>query len=281
MRAKLLKLRNGRDEDALPALLHVYGERADLNEVFPEAQRGEYGRLIDWAADVTAKKWADPALGALERYAGWYAARATGKPLPPSQVDWPVIERTSAAAANPLTASLSAMRAPPFDIGNHLPTLSLLVAEFELRNVVELGTRTGISTVTFLEAAARIGGNVLSIDPEPCPEAAERVAHAGMGELWRFLQASDLDVPAAELPTPIDLLFIDTTHLYEHTLEELRRFSRHLRAGSWIALHDYVACPGVARASEEFVASLPVRASFYPFPHQNGLALLRLLEAPR
>jgi predicted O-methyltransferase YrrM len=272
----LKTLLGARDEEALPALLDVYAHRADLSEAFPEAADGDYGRLLEWAAGVSARRWHDPAVALLEPHARWYETNSTGRLGAPLRLDWTSIREASLDSANPLPVTVGAMSDPPSDISHHLPTLSMLIVEFELRNVVELGVRSGVSTLALLEAATRAGGRVVSVDVEPCVEARRRVAAAGLDTGWRFIQMSDLDVPDSDLPRPIDLLFVDTTHLYEHTLAELDKYSPHLRPGSWVALHDYTSCDGVTRAAREFVAALTPSPRFYPFVHQNGLALIRL-----
>jgi len=264
------------DEDALPALLDVYGHRADLNEVFPEAADGDHSRLIEWAAGVARGRWSDPAFAELEPHARWYAANSGGKLGPPLSLDWGTIGDASATASNPLPVTIDAMRAPPSDISHHLPTLSLLITEFRLRTIVELGVRTGVSTLALLEATAAIGGSVLSVDIEPCAEARRRVDDAGLDRHWRFVQASDLDLPDAEIPDPIDLLFVDTTHLYDHTLAELGKFGSRLAPGAWVALHDYTSCAGVTEATRDWLKTLSRPARFYPFVNQNGLAVARV-----
>jgi predicted O-methyltransferase YrrM len=267
---------NGDSDSALAALLKVYDERSDLQEVYPEARTGNYARLIDWAAGVSNKKWKDSSFPSLEPFARWYAARFTATP-PSVAVVWPDLLHASAASGNPLSLTVQIMRDDSSaDISNHLPVLSMLITEFGLRNIVELGVRAGNSTLVLLEAARRIGGRVLSIDVEPCLEARTRVDNAGFSDIWKFLEGSDLDVSEADIPQPIDLLFIDTSHLYGHTVEELKKYSPYLSKGAWIAFHDYVSFPGVTRAVHEFVQSLSHKASFYPLVHQNGLALIRI-----
>lgn len=86
------------------------------------------------------------------------------------------------------------------DIRDHLITLSLLVSE--LKNIVELGVRTGNSTLVLLEAARQIGGRVLSVDVEPCLEARERVAKARLADHWKFVHGNDLEVADSEIPNP-------------------------------------------------------------------------------
>jgi predicted O-methyltransferase YrrM len=165
------------------------------------------------------------------------------------------------------------------DISHHLLTMALLVNEFDLKNVVELGTRDGNSTLALLEAVKGTGGSVLSIDIDACDDAKRRVKEAGLNRWWKFIQADDMNLDESVLPDPIDLLFIDTSHLYAHTLAELNKFRWRLRDGAWILLHDYVEFPGVRKAVQEFIESLPHKPSFYPFVHQNGLAVIRVRNA--
>lgn len=264
---------HGNSDSALAALLRVYEQRPDLQEVYPEVRAGNHARLIDWAAGVSQKTWKDSSFPALRKHTAWYSAHFTAAA---PAITWESVEKASALSANPLKLSLRVMRdKSAADISDHLITLSLLVREFELKNIVELGVRTGNSTLVLLEAARQIGGRVLSVDVEPCLEARERVAKARLADHWKFVHGNDLEVADSEIPNPIDFLFIDTNHLYDGTIAEFKKYSLHLRNGSWIALHDYVSFPGVARAAGEFLASLPQKAHFFPFVHQNGLALIR------
>jgi predicted O-methyltransferase YrrM len=57
---------------------------------------------------------------------------------------------------------------------------------------------------------------------------------------------------------PIDFLFIDTRHTYIDTLDTLMEWSRFVKPGGYIALHDYTTgFPGVGQAIEEFIKSNP------------------------
>jgi predicted O-methyltransferase YrrM len=265
-------------EPALTTLLELYEQRPDLQEVYPEARSGQYERLITWAASASSGQCKDSSRPILAPHASWYAAnfKVVSAPVP-----WNAAEGTSASSAFPLAITLKTMqRYDATDIGYHLILFPLLIVEFRLKNIVELGTRGGNSTLALLEAARHVDGRVFSVDVDPCLEAKRRIADADLGHLWTFIQGNDLDLEPNRLPQPIDLLFIDTNHLYRYTIRELQIYAQYLREGSWIALHDYVSFPGVNRAVKEFLESLPAKPSFYPFVHQNGLALLRV-RAPQ
>jgi cephalosporin hydroxylase len=65
-------------------------------------------------------------------------------------------------------------------------------------------------------------------------------------ENWRFICGPDVDVAVrlrdeiARLgwDDDVDILFIDTTHEYEHTLQELKAYVPFLNSRSKIVLHD-------------------------------------------
>ena len=121
-----------------------------------------------------------------------------------------------------------------------------------------------------LEAVKAIGGKVTSVDIEDCPVAKRRVAEAGLDQYWEFLKGDDMTVPWRG---EIDHLFIDTSHIYEHTIAELRRFEPLVRKGGVISLHDPVSSPGVRKATNEYLAGRPDLAS-YTFFNNNGLEVV-------
>ncbi len=57
------------------------------------------------------------------------------------------------------------------DISEHLMTIYMLTKHFKLSTALELGVRSGESTIARLSAAKEIGGIVTGIDIVDCPEA--------------------------------------------------------------------------------------------------------------
>jgi O-methyltransferase len=263
-------------EPELQTLLDLFERRPDLKQAFPEASNWDFRRLIDWALRVTRGEFRDGNAGALRPLLRWLDSNwvdLSAGNAPP----WLLLEEASRRSSNPLLRTLEVMRVQESaEIRDHLATLAMLVTEFDLKQIVELGTGPGNSTIALLEAANAIGGRVLSIDVEPCNFARSRIQSLGLDGNWRFLQRDALELGDSEIPRSIDFLFVDTFHLYTQTLAELRKFLPYMRPNGWIGLNESVSFPGVSRAVAESIRSLNRPARFYPFTHQNGLSLLRL-----
>lgn len=159
----------------------------------------------------------------------------------------------------------------PTDIHEHLQTLYMLSIELNLKNVLELGTRTGESTITLLLATKELDGTMTSVDVDSCLEAKEKVKKLKLEKYWNFIQTDDLSL---KWNAPIDHLFIDTSHTHDQTLSELKKFEPFVRKGGLITLHDIMSCPPVLDAINDFLAERK-DFKFYKFFHNNGLGILK------
>ena len=159
----------------------------------------------------------------------------------------------------------------PTDIHEHLQTLHMLTIELNLKNVLELGTRTGESTIALLLATKELGGKMTSVDIDPCEEAKKKVQKFNLEQYWNFIQGDDLKL---DWDQQIDHLFIDTSHTYDHTIEEFKKYEPYVRKEGLITLHDIVSCPPVLDAINDFIKDRK-DLRFYKFFHNNGLGILR------
>lgn len=136
------------------------------------------------------------------------------------------------------------------DIQHHLGLLFSLAKG----NVLELGTRSGVSTAALLAGVEKNGGHVWSVDIEDCSHVAE--GH----KQWTFIQGDSRDPtvvgklsdPLGGKPAGLDLILIDTFHAYEVTQSELALWSSFVVPGGTICMHDTETFPGVRRAAQEF-----------------------------
>lgn len=129
------------------------------------------------------------------------------------------------------------------DITDHLPVIFSEAIKSRPSLMVELGTRGGDSTKVLLRAASITMAKMLSVDIEDCSHV---VNDSFFKDNWRFVQADDV-VFAGEFknwclkngfPASIDLLFIDTSHEYEHTIREINAWFPLLSARCKVILHD-------------------------------------------
>jgi len=82
----------------------------------------------------------------------------------------------------------------PTDIHEYLQTLYLLNVELNLKNILELGTRTGESTITLLLATKELGGTMTSVDIDSCLEAKDKIKQMNLEKYWNFIQTEDLSL---------------------------------------------------------------------------------------
>lgn len=149
------------------------------------------------------------------------------------------------------------------DMAPHIATLTRYARDCEM--IVELGVRGGVSTWALLDGLPDTG-RLWSVDIIDCV-VPPRVSG---DPRWTFIVGDDLDPDVqSRCPVAVDLVFIDTSHEYEHTVAELA-WALTLRP-SKIVMHDYVMDP-VKRAGDEFCAREGWRVTANELPY--GLATL-------
>lgn len=174
----------------------------------------------------------------------------------------------------------------PSDINEHLPTFVKAVKDLRPNNVVELGVRYGLSTIAWMYGLQETGGRLWAVDCSfPVPSGVGFYADVNLldpqGPLgvvphWTFLLGYDTSDQVLEaLPEEIDILFIDTNHVYEETLVELALYWPRVKSGGRIYLHDTnIETTGnattpqppfpVRTAAEEFCAAQNLEVLFVP-----------------
>jgi cephalosporin hydroxylase len=128
----------------------------------------------------------------------------------------------------------------PSDISDHLATIFSEAVAAKPRLIVELGVRGGESRFA-LERAARVTRSYLvSVDIEDCETMC------GQSPLWHFVKSDDIQFARIfrdwcserGIEPKIDVLFIDTSHLYEHTVREIKAWFPYLSASCKVLFHD-------------------------------------------
>jgi len=97
---------------------------------------------------------------------------------------------------------------------------------------LELGTRIGFSTLIFADILAhnKATGQIWTVDPwEPDVEKARKyVDKAALSPVVHFLVGRSTDsaiVSELKKKGPFDMIYVDSSHIYNETLEELRIFA--------------------------------------------------------
>jgi predicted O-methyltransferase YrrM len=147
------------------------------------------------------------------------------------------------------------------DINEHLPIFVGLCEQLDAKKVIELGVRGGVSTVAWLYGLARTGGHLWGVDVS---------SGFGWDGDFTFIQGSDTDPEVlAQLPESVDIVFIDTSHHYDHTIQELALYLPRVRPGGRMVLHDTeVERPDEAPDGE---CPFPVKRAIELFAVANGL----------
>jgi predicted O-methyltransferase YrrM len=141
-------------------------------------------------------------------------------------------------------------------------------------SVLELGTHKGFTTIHLARALAdNPRARLVTVDSKDQRSDSLRTLDGS----HLFVQGHDLEV-VPTLKGEFDLVYIDTTHRYEHTVAEIDMLSRH-SPRAVLVLHDVLSCPEVRRAIDQFGERYDCLVLPTP-PHPtlgwiNGLALLQ------
>jgi predicted O-methyltransferase YrrM len=197
------------------------------------------------------------------------------------------------------------------DISDHLGSLFFHVASNQPKLIVELGTRGGESTKVLVQVAEMFDAQVLSIDIDDCSNV-----QVPDSPRWHFVQSDDIIFGQSRfsqwcadhnLPAQADVIFIDTSHLYEHTQQEIATWIPHLTPQGAMMFHDtnmgtgvfhrldgslefgWDNDRGVIRAVEEFLGVRYNEGQFISelcgeflvrhYPNCNGFTVLQRVKA--
>ncbi len=192
------------------------------------------------------------------------------------------------------------------DISSHLETIYKRVVSFLPKVIVELGVRGGESSKIFGIINEEIGSHSLGIDLNYCDYS---FVHNGS-----FVRADDVRFANkfGRLNQKIDVLFVDTSHEYEHTKREIEAWFPHVSDHALIIFHDtnlkrefvrsngtkgtaWDNARGVVKAVEEyfgnwkfdetqkFTLNIKARGSSFILTHDpicNGLLIIEKVTRP-
>lgn len=129
------------------------------------------------------------------------------------------------------------------DISSHLPSIFFYTVLQNPDVIVEAGVRGGESTIAFEKVLQFCNAHLLGIDIEPaCNAVYKRCPHS------LFVCMDDLEFGKyykhnLQFKRKIDVIFIDTSHLYAHTLAEIKLFAPMLNKNGILMFHDSNVTP--------------------------------------
>jgi len=163
------------------------------------------------------------------------------------------------------------------DMADHVETLRFLVFYHAFGDILELGVRTGVSTLAILLALQEDSDGdsvcrLTSLDREPCLAARQAVERAGLGGRWTFLQRDALnwtDMPQNKF---WDMIFVDLDHGREETERVLEVYAPRVKCGGWMVFHDTISHPELWAALEVWRGTEGLAWNMYHWRHCAGLA---------
>ena len=157
-------------------------------------------------------------------------------------------------------------------IHQHLTTLYFIVKEFGLKEVLELGTQEGNSTVSMGLAVKENGGHLTSIDIVRVPIAKQRMEDYNLKDIWTLHEnTNDLDM---KWDKKIDCLFIDTLHTREQLEAEIKKFAPFVRKGGFVIFHDI--CANYQGILEPAIIEYFGTKNYYRWFNDCGLGVVKI-----
>lgn len=119
------------------------------------------------------------------------------------------------------------------DSDKHLMTLFSLAISINSRNILELGTRKGVTTLPLLIAAKLKNARLTSVD-------IEQTTYIPPDELkdnWTFIKSDAIEF-LEQNKTHYDLVYIDDWHDGLHVQKEINLLEKYIDKSSLVILHD-------------------------------------------
>lgn len=112
----------------------------------------------------------------------------------------------------------------------------------EEAKMVNIGGGVGTSSVAMLRGTMQLQKvSLLSVDLEECEKERQIVERWGMTDRFRqeIMPSGDLAAHLKEFDVKLDMVFVDGSHEYKSTLEDLKSYSKLLKPGGLLVCHDY------------------------------------------
>lgn len=127
----------------------------------------------------------------------------------------------------------------PNDINEHLELIFAETLAVQPTLIVEMGVRGGTTTLVFEKVAELCQASVVSVDLDDCSSVSS-------SSKWYFFRGDDVRFAGdfkkfcaeRNIPNAVDVLYIDTSHYYEHTVQEIAAWFPLLAPNAKVLFHD-------------------------------------------
>lgn len=148
------------------------------------------------------------------------------------------VESNQATIAK-LTHKIAMLSEPRFHTSSETSELmESLITMVSAKNILELGTHTGRSTLHFLRAIVGVdGAKVVSIDARPTHDR-EFFAQPDIAKHFEFIEGWTPQTLNQLHGRQFDFVFVDSAHDIQHTAEEVAGLWPITHAGTMFCFHD-------------------------------------------
>ena len=147
--------------------------------------------------------------------------------------------------------------------------------------VVELGCFVGWASAHLamaLQANGRGRLYCVDCDQKYLDATVRNLKRLGLDGVTNALLGKSTEATlVAGLPNKIDILFIDTSHMYRDTLDEILLYSSRIGETGCMVLHDSISFPGVRRA----IAEMSGKFRILTFATESGNGVSVLLNSSK
>lgn len=121
----------------------------------------------------------------------------------------------------------------------------------QAKTTMEIGVRDGYVSAWLVKSVAETGGMHFCIDInlEYLEKLTQRFNFFGLSNHVRYMHSDSLKV---KWNKKLDFLFIDSSHIFKNTWQELEKYSPWICKGGYMALHDYRCNSAVTKACKQF-----------------------------
>lgn len=162
---------------------------------------------------------------------------------------------------------------------NYFYRLYWFASRSKAKHIVELGCTPGGSSIALLYAINKIDGKLWSCDLAKIPLNDMSLYGVDDSRRTRISETRAADYGKIWQGPKLDLIYLDTSHRYEDTCDEIEAWLPHLKEGGLFIFHDTGACSQtVVPAIYNTMFKYPFGYEYHHYPDCHGHGVLQLFS---